>query len=198
VNCVLERDVTPALPLGCAAIAAVVAVVGFGGYWLVAHYWDAVAAYTTQGHGGIAVFAGVAGLVALMLFEGSRFGAKATSTWASVRGKVALSGTERYQARAGKTTVTSYAPVVEYAYRVNGHDYRSRQIKPDESGGGATREAAAATAARYPKDIEVEVHYDPANPAHAALEKPAGIAWWLLGVAGVCFAAAVYASGLAG
>ncbi len=194
-NCVLERAVPKAVPLGCAAILAILAAVGFGGYWLVVHFWDVVEPYTQQGHGGVVVIAGIAGLVALMLFEGSRSGAKAGSTWPTVKGKVVESGTECYRARVNNNTVTSYAPVVEYSYLINGHEYRSRQIRLDEGGGGDSRAEAAEIAAHYPQDREVEVHYDPANPSNAALEKPTGIAWYLLAVAGVCFAVAVYAGG---
>jgi hypothetical protein len=196
-NCVLERDIPKAVPLGCAAIVAILAAVGFGGYWLVVHYWSFVEAYVEQGH-GVVIFAGIAGLVSLMLFEGSRFGSKAGSRWPTVRGKVVESGTESYRARVNKSTVTSYAPVVEYSYLVNGHEYHSRQIKLDDDGGGDSRAEAAEIAARYPKDSGVDVHYDPTSPGNAALEKPTGTAWYLLGVAGVCFAVAIYASGFFG
>ena len=195
-TCVLERDVPKVVPLGCALILAILAGVGFGGYWLVERYWGTLGSYMEQGHGGIVVFATVAGAVALMLFEGSRAGSKAGGNWPTAAGKVVESGTESYRARVNKTTVTSYAPVVEYSYRVGGHEYRSRQIELDGVSGGDSKDEAAEIAARYPKDKAVEVHYDPANPSNAALEKPAGIAWYLLAVAGVCFAVAAYAGGL--
>ena len=197
-NCVLEREMPKAVPLGCAAILAVLAAAGFGVYWLVTHYWSFVATYVQQGHGGIVVAAAIAGLVSLMLFEGSRYGSTAGGTWPTVRGKVVESGTESYRVRVTKTTVTSYAPVVEYSYLVNGHEYRSRQIQLDDNSGGESRAEAAEIAARYPKDRDVEVHYDPTNPGNAALEKPTGIAWYLLAVAGVCFAVAIYAGGFLG
>ena len=179
-------------------ILAVLAAAGFGVYWLVTHYWSFVATYVQQGHGGIVVAAAIAGLVSLMLFEGSRYGSTAGGTWPTVRGKVVESGTESYRVRVTKTTVTSYAPVVEYSYLVNGHEYRSRQIQLDDNSGGESRAEAAEIAARYPKDRDVEVHYDPTNPGNAALEKPTGIAWYLLAVAGVCFAVAIYAGGFLG
>jgi hypothetical protein len=147
-----------------------------------------------DGGGRFVVIATGFGLLALMLFEGSRYGAKTGSAWPTVRGKVVDSGTESYRARVNKTRVTSYAPVVEYAYVVNGHEYRSRQIKLDESASDETQVDAEKIAARYPKDNEVEVHYDPASPGNAALERPTGIAWYLLAVAAVCFGAAIYAA----
>ena len=86
--------------------------------------------------------------------------------------------------------------MVEYAYVVNGHEYRSRQIQLDGDGDSGSREEAQQVAARYPEGSDVEVHYDPANPSNAALERPAGPAWYLLGIALVCFAVALYAGRL--
>ncbi len=104
-----------------------------------------------------------------------------------------LSRTESYRARASRTTVTSYVPVVEYAYTVNGHEYRSRQIQLDDDGGGESADDAKKMAARYSEGSEVDVHYDPANPGSAALEKPTGTAWYLLAIAVLCFGVAAYA-----
>jgi hypothetical protein len=192
-SCVLEREVPKQVPLGCAAILAILAALGYGGYWLFNHFHGVVEPYLEDGKGRTVIFTIVGGLVALMLFTGSRLGAKAGSDWPVVRGKVVLSRTERYRARASRTAVTSYAPVVEYAYTVNGHEYRSRQIQLDDDGGGESGDDAKKLAARYPEGSEVEVHYDPANPGSAALEKPGGPAWYLLGIAVLCFGAAAYA-----
>jgi hypothetical protein len=192
-NCVLERDIPKDVPKGCAAILAILAAVGFGGYWLVVHFASFVSPYMETGQGRTVVIATGIGLVVLMLFFGSRFGAKAGSTWPTVRGKVVESDTESYSARVNRSTVTSYAPVVEYAYVVNGHEYRSRQIKLDDNDSGDSREEAEKVAARYPKDSEVEVHCDPESPGNAALEQPTGTAWYLLPIAAVCFGIAIYA-----
>ena len=48
------------------------------------------------------------------------------------------------------------------------------------------------------KDGGVDVHYDPANPGHAALELSGGNTWMLVVVAAVCFAVAAYAGGAFG
>ena len=195
-NCVLEREVPKEVPKGCVAILAVMAAIGIGGSWLVVHFMAVIAPYVQDGRGRVVVVASIVGLLALMLFLGSRFGAKSGSGWPVVAGKVVESGTESYRARVNRTTVTSYAPVVEYSYLVNGHEYRSRQIQLDGIVGGDSRADAAAIAARYPKGSDVEVHYDPASPGNAALERPAGVAWYLLAVAVGCFGVAIYASGL--
>ncbi|HMJ99950.1 MAG TPA: DUF3592 domain-containing protein [Reyranella sp.] len=56
-----------------------------------------------------------------------------------------------------------------------------------------TADDAKKMAARYSEGSEVDVHYDPANPGSAALERPTGPAWYLLVIAVLCFGAAAYA-----
>ncbi len=61
-------------------------------------------------------------------------------------------------------------------------------------------EAHVTTRRRSPRAIPKAATskgiYDPSNPSHAALERPAGTAWYLLAIALVCFGVAIYASGL--
>jgi hypothetical protein len=191
-NSLLERDIPKDLPAGCLALLAILAALIVGGYWLVVHFTSFIAPYMNDGPDRVAVFAAIAGLVLLMLFFGSRFAAKEGSDWTVVPGKVVKSGTESYRTRSDRGRSSTYAPVVEYSYLVNGHAYRSRQIELGEAMDG-TRAEAEQVAARYPEDSAVEVHYDPANPGNAALEPPARIAWSLLILAVVCFAVALYA-----
>jgi hypothetical protein len=56
----------------------------------------------------------------------------------------------------------------------------------------ASESYAAGVAARYPKGAGVDVHYDPANPANAALENPTGTRWFLLVLAVALFALAAH------
>ncbi len=185
------------MPKGCAIILAFLAAVGFGGYWLVMHFPTLIIEpYVQDGRGKATVGFTIGGLVALAFFLGSRSGSKAGAMWPVVPGKVVLSETESYRTRVTRNTVTTFAPVVEYAFVVNGHEYRSRQIQLDGDGDSGSRAEAKAVAARYPEGSDVEVHYDPENPSNAALERPAGTAWYLLGIALVCFAVALYASRL--
>ena len=46
--------------------------------------------------------------------------------------------------------------------------------------------------ARYPAGADVDVHYDPSDPSHAALENPGIMSWYLLLLALGCFALAVW------
>ena len=90
-------------------------------------------------------------------------------------------------------SVNALFGLVEYAYIVNGHEYRSRQIRLGVDSPGQSSDAATQAAARYPEGREIEVFYDPSNPGSAALETPRRPAWYLLVIAGLCFGVAAYA-----
>jgi len=64
---------------------------------------------------------------------------------------------------------TSYTPVIEYAYTVQGRDYCSNSLwaGPRLS---ASQNFAAKITARYPLGQTVTVTYNPAQPASAVLE----------------------------
>jgi hypothetical protein len=196
-NCVLERDIPKDMLRGCAMLLAVAAAIGLAGYWLIVHGPSFIEPYVKEGSAGVVLFAAGFGLAALLMFFGVRREGNAAREWSVVRGKVMESGTESYRTTMNKRSVTLYTPVVEYAYVVHGHEYRSRQIHLNETSGGSEA-SAHAVAARYPKDGAVDVRYDPANPGHAALEISGGSSWLLLIVAGACFAVALFAGGLFG
>jgi hypothetical protein len=71
----------------------------------------------------------------------------------------------------------------------------SRQIKLGVAL-SSSQSYAAGVAARYPQGSVVDVHYDPANPANAALENPTGMHWLLLVVALALFALAAHQAGV--
>ena len=118
----------------------------------------------------------------------------APADWPLVRGTVLSSGTEKIVKDSDGRRSVTYAPAIEYAYRVNDVDYVSRQIKL-----GATLSAgqsyADGVAARYPKGATIDVHYDPNNPSTAALENPTGTRWFLLAIAAALFALAAHQAG---
>jgi uncharacterized protein DUF3592 len=196
-DCLLERDVPKDLAQGCALLLAIGAAVVAAGYWLIVYAPSFIQPYVKEDSAGVVLFASGFGLVVLLMFLAVRREAKAAADWPTVRGKIMESGTESYRTTINKRRVTLYTAVVEYAYTVHGHDFRSRKIQLNESSGGSEA-SAQAVAARYPKGGPVEVHYDPANPSHAALELSSGSSWILLAVAGVCFAVAAYAGGAFG
>jgi hypothetical protein len=139
------------------------------------------------------IFAACFGLVVLLFFFASWRLSRRAADWPLVRGTVLKSEAERRSSDSGSTR-KSYAPLVEYRYRVNNVDYISRQIK---LGVVVSSSQAYATkvAARYPRGSQIDVHYDPANPSNAALENPSGFYWLLLAVALGCFALAARAGG---
>jgi hypothetical protein len=142
----------------------------------------------------VVVFAACFGLAVLWFFFASRRMSKAAADWPFVPGKIVSSGTESYEKIEDGRSTTYYVPAVEFAYRVHGIEYRSRQIKRAISISGS-QSYAERVAARYPQGSSVEVHYDPGDPTNAALENPTGYNWLLLIVALACFGIAVFASG---
>jgi hypothetical protein len=106
-------------------------------------------------------------LVGLALFAGWYFlrkKAKATGQWPSTRGRVVASDINRYRDTDGE-----YQEVVRvtYDYAVAGTTLRGNRISTSGSGSGT----AKAKLARYRPGTEVDVFYDPGNPAVAVLER---------------------------
>jgi hypothetical protein len=193
-NCVLERGVPEGVGKGLAILAGVVVVFAGVVYWLVTAAPQLIEQRYPHANAPVVIFAGAFGALVLLFFIGSWRLSRRAADWPLVRGTVLSSGTERIQNRTdGRTTVT-YTPVVEYGYRVNDVDYVSRQIKLGVAT-SASESYAAGVAARYPKDAVIDVHYDPANPANAALENPTGTRWFLLALALALFAVAAQQAG---
>ena len=200
-HCVLIRDLPQGtgkegLGKGCAAIVAMLAALGAGLYF----FSNAAVSYLdshlpNRGEGKVVLFATLFGLVVLMFFVGAQRYSRQAQSWPSVPGQVINSGVESFRETSDGHTRTLYRAAVEYAYRVNGVDYRSRQIDLGFSASGS-QGAAEKKAARYPEGAAVEVHYAPDNPTNGALENPTGYTWVLFGVALVCFVVAAYAGGL--
>jgi len=90
----------------------------------------------------------------------------------------------------GDYNVTMYVPRIVYSYEVGGHDYQG-----DEVGWSTTsnrRAVAEKQIKRYPLQTQVQVFYNPDNPAEATLSTSIGmlpVILWVL--AGVAAAAAV-------
>lgn len=89
--------------------------------------------------------------------------------WTTTMGRIVRSGTEaNRRVGAGRETRVSTVPAVEYEFSAGGRTWRGHRIAIREDIGGAN---TAATIARYPAGAVVSVHYDPANPANAVLER---------------------------
>lgn len=69
-------------------------------------------------------------------------------------------------------------PSVRYAYQVNGHSYSSNVVTPfNESHSG---DWAHRVAAPYHPGETITIYYDPANPAHAYIERTWSVLPWAL------------------
>jgi hypothetical protein len=194
-NCVLERDVPEGMAKGCASLTAIAAAVIFGIWYLTTHASQLLASYAPNAEAPAAIFAICFGLALLLFFFASRRATKMAADWPLVRGKIVSSNTEAIRKTEDGRTRTTYSPAVEYAYRVNGADYRGRQINLGVTVSGS-QAAAEKQAARYKPGSEIDVHYDPKNPSNAALENPAGYNWIILAAAVFCFVVAAHAIGV--
>ncbi len=194
-NCVLEREIPKGLVSGCMLILAVLAVGIVGFYFAVTNATHLLTGIISdKGNAPATVFALCFGLAVLWLFFGYRNYVHQAAKWPTVPGKVETSTTESYVKREDGRDETHYAPVVEYVYQVRGREYRSRQIKLGVEIEGS-QFIADGIVKKYSQGSDVIVHYNPENPSNAALENPGGYAWFLLVIASICFAIAVFASG---
>jgi hypothetical protein len=88
--------------------------------------------------------------------------------WLVTRGRIVSSKTESYVALDGGHSGSQhryYRALVEFAYTVDGQEYHNTVGEP-----GTVRASAEAEAARYIVGTELDVHYDPQDPTHSALE----------------------------
>ena len=118
----------------------------------------------------------VAVLASLGAFFAARLRKNSTSrslavAWPQTMGTV-LSATVQV-AQRGNTR--QEAPLVLYAYQVDGQVFQGHRVRvADEPGRARLSDAdssASNTVARYPSGAPVVVYYDPTNPANSALER---------------------------
>ncbi|HZX84942.1 MAG TPA: DUF3592 domain-containing protein [Reyranella sp.] len=193
-NCVLERDIPEGVGKGMAILVGLVIVVAAVVYWLATGAPRIVEQRYPHANVPVVIVAASLGVLVLLFFIASWRLSRRAADWPLVRGTVLSSGTETVQKRRSGGRLSSYAPVVEYGYRVNDVDYVSRQIKLGVAM-SASESHAASVAARYPVGAVIDVHYDPANPSNAAIENPTRLYWLLLAAAAGLFAIAAHAVG---
>lgn len=196
-NCVLERDVPKEVAKGCLVLLAAAAALAVGAYVLLTAGMDVLERHVPPGRAPITMFITCFGAFVLLFFFAFRSYSKRAMHWPAVPGTVVESSTERLEkVEKGRTHVT-YAPAVEYSYRVNGIEYHSRTINLGVTMAGS-QSWAERIAAKYPVGRALEVHHDPADPTIAALENPTGASWIILLVALACFALAMFTGGVFG
>jgi len=193
-NCVLERGVPEGVGKGLLIIVGfVIAFVGVV-YWLATGAPLVVARLYPHANVPVVIIAASMGVLMLLFFIASWMLSRRAANWPLARGTVLSSGTEKVTKDSDGRRSVTYAPAIEYAYRVNDVDYVSRQVKLGVTL-SASQSYAAGVASRYPKGAVIDVHYDPANPSNAALENPAGTRWFLLAIAAALFALAAHQAG---
>jgi hypothetical protein len=144
------------------------------------------------------IFFALAGIAVVAITASNLREAARSRSWPVTHGRISRSELETVRLSPGAkrgATVTAYRPLVEYEYRVDGHDYRSRRVRL-----GATRatteERAGAELVSFVLGSTVEVHYDPAAPEQALLQTRVGLLAYTAMIALVFLGLAVYFSGL--
>lgn len=182
---------------GCGMALAVLGTFGAAGWWLANGGVQALQVRLPRAEVPVMLCAIGFGLALLFAFIAFRRRLIRADAWPVVPGRVTISRVEQRGSGNydGGPTKRGYAAVVEFRYQVGELSFSSRQIALGVKTSGS-RKGAERVAARYPVGATVEVHYDPANPSDATLERPTGMSWLILGGAAACFGVALYASRL--
>ncbi len=131
---------------------------------------------------------GVIGAAILAFAISQQRKARRTEQWLTAPGSVTAARIDQERrvqhTQGGTTTRTTYAPVVEYTYTVNGTALQGKRLSP---GGNMSYDYATAERilSRYQPGQPVSVHYDPADPTQAVLETKAAGGLLLFIVGGV-------------
>jgi hypothetical protein len=185
----------PAAPGSTMASFASLAILAFGGYCafkLATQGLTFITGSFPNAEAKLATLSGGMGLVALLMTIGGYRRFSEARDWPRAVGKVLVSRVGRHQGGDTEGKGRLYSPLIEFAYRVDGNDYRSRQIQLGTST-AASESWAKGITAKYPVGAAVEVRYNPADPSDAALENPTGILWLALGASVLCLAVCIYA-----
>jgi hypothetical protein len=112
--------------------------------------------------------------------------ASASRSWPVVTGKILAAGIEPRTSRSGSSGYsTSYYPVVQYEYTVNGQRFLGNRITFGGDVGYGWTNMAQRQIANYVPNSNVAVFYDPNEPGNAVLERTAGASgkiYWLVAI----------------
>ena len=113
---------------------------------------------------------GIIFLVIGLIFRGK---VKKAQTWPVVSGivestEIKAHKTTTKQGRSSYRTSTSYEPVVNYTYTVNGQPYTGKRLA--YSGFQGSEFSAREKLEQYPQGGSVQVHYNPKKPGDALLD----------------------------
>ena len=93
-------------------------------------------------------------------------------SWLIANGAITHSEVVREQTRNN----TIYKAVIEYAYSVNGRDYRSNKLSIGGDLNTSSRSRAERRCAKYANGGQIQVFYDPECPSSCCLERRADTA----------------------
>ena len=138
---------------------------------------------------GYCLFALVGGLVLLGWQWMSRAEAAATLQWPVTPGKIVTSEVQEKQVYRSKRFRQVFDPQIEFKYQVAGQDYTGNRIDYLDDNDSENEQTAAAVSSNYPVGRDVNVSYDPQDPASSLLEpgvpsKNALLGWLIIGMGG--------------
>ena len=174
-ECVLERK--PPVSLGCLWGGAIIVILIYGAVILSIGKSETIvdklgAALQTVlpgvNHPIFALAAGLFGLLCIGSWLWNRRHVRKAFPWLVTKGRIVSSKAETYTRSTGGQTRSGqryYHALIEFSYTVDGQEYHNTVETP-----GTTQASADADVARYPVGAEVDVHYDPKNPTHSALQ----------------------------
>lgn len=90
-------------------------------------------------------------------------------SWPSVQGAVTVSRMDSYIDKDEDGATVMYKAVIQYAYQVDGRQYRGSRVSLGDYSSSDPR-SAAAIIQRYPAGGAARVYYNPAAPEKALLE----------------------------
>ena len=183
----------PLSMLGSVALALVLLVVYAEPIMtvLARHFPDGAAPQAT-------IFFGLAGLAVAAITASNLREAARSRGWPVTQGRIIRSELETVRLSPGAkrgATVTAYRPLVEYEYRVEGRDHRSRRVRLGATR-STTQERAGTELGRFAIGSTVQVHYDPADPERALLDTRVGLLPYTALIGLLFLGLAVYFSGL--
>jgi hypothetical protein len=126
----------------------------------------------------------ILGIVFLIIGLRSKQKAKASLNWPTTTGVVTVAKVEVHTDYDDDdhTSTTSYEPVVQYTYTVNGQQFNGSKIAFGANRVGNSQ--AQKMVGQYPVGNSVTVHYNPEKPEDAVLETKAtgGTAFTVIGI----------------
>ena len=129
-----------------------------------------------------AVFVGAGYFVSHLAMNAYHMG-QASETWPTVQGGVIYSKVVTSHDSKGRM---QYRPDIQYAYRVDGKEYKSNKIEAAGTSSSSDSSSAYESVSQYPAGRSVTVHYNPVKPWVSVLQS--GIAsstYWLFGFGGL-------------